>query len=100
MVRLLISSWVLLSLFLSRTTAYDTYDIPTDFPETSDTIEIMTSSPPQIDPSTPKPPNWPGAHPLDVDNYPVAPPELKLEQVHVYVRHGKYEPRLRPQVES
>ena len=27
--------------------------------------------------------------PLDVANYPVAPPELTLEQVHVYVRHGK-----------
>lgn len=27
--------------------------------------------------------------PLDVDNYPVAPSDLTLEQVHVYVRHGK-----------
>lgn len=25
---------------------------------------------------------------LDVEKYPVAPPELTLEQVHVYVRHG------------
>lgn len=30
----------------------------------------------------------PGAKPLDVDAYPVAPPGLELEQVHVYVRHG------------
>ena len=27
---------------------------------------------------------------LAVDNYPVAPEPLKLEQVHVYVRHGAY----------
>jgi hypothetical protein len=27
--------------------------------------------------------------PLDVETYPVAPPELELEQVHVFVRHGK-----------
>ena len=26
--------------------------------------------------------------PLDVDSYPVAPPELELEQVHVFIRHG------------
>lgn len=26
--------------------------------------------------------------PLDVENYPVAPAGLELEQVHVYVRHG------------
>ena len=28
---------------------------------------------------------------LDVDNYPVAPPELALEQVHLYVRHGAHD---------
>lgn len=35
--------------------------------------------------------------PLDVKGYPIAPNELKLEQVHVYVRHGmlKYCPVLR-----
>jgi hypothetical protein len=27
--------------------------------------------------------------PLDVDNYPVAPSNLVLEQVHVFVRHGE-----------
>lgn len=32
---------------------------------------------------------WPGALPLEVDGYPAAPPELQLEQVHIYVRHGK-----------
>lgn len=26
--------------------------------------------------------------PLDVDGYPTTPPELVLEQVHVYARHG------------
>ncbi len=30
----------------------------------------------------------PGAKPLDVNGYPVAPSGLELEQVHVYVRHG------------
>lgn len=30
----------------------------------------------------------PGHVPLDVENYPVAPDNLALEQVHVYVRHG------------
>ncbi|KAJ7637137.1 histidine phosphatase superfamily [Roridomyces roridus] len=30
--------------------------------------------------------------PLDVKGYPVAPPELELEQVHVYVRHGERTP--------
>ena len=30
----------------------------------------------------------PGHVPLDVENYPVAPENLALEQVHVYVRHG------------
>ena len=29
-----------------------------------------------------------GHVPLDVNGYPVAPPELELEQVHIYVRHG------------
>lgn len=27
--------------------------------------------------------------PLDVEKYPVAPSELELEQVHVFVRHGE-----------
>ncbi|KZT41598.1 phosphoglycerate mutase-like protein [Sistotremastrum suecicum HHB10207 ss-3] len=30
--------------------------------------------------------------PLDVDGYPMAPPELVLEQVHVYARHGERTP--------
>ncbi|KIY70843.1 phosphoglycerate mutase-like protein [Cylindrobasidium torrendii FP15055 ss-10] len=30
--------------------------------------------------------------PLDVAKYPVAPPELTLEQVHVYIRHGERTP--------
>jgi hypothetical protein len=33
--------------------------------------------------------------PLEVDKYPIAPEALKLEQVHVYVRHGMIDfPRL------
>ena len=32
----------------------------------------------------------PGHVPLDVEKYPVAPDNLALEQVHVYVRHGMY----------
>ncbi|KAI0073642.1 phosphoglycerate mutase-like protein [Panus rudis PR-1116 ss-1] len=39
-----------------------------------------------------RPPGWPGATPLDVDGYPVAPPQLQLEQVHIYVRHGERTP--------
>ena len=31
----------------------------------------------------------PGHVPLNVENYPVAPDNLALEQVHVYVRHGR-----------
>jgi hypothetical protein len=27
---------------------------------------------------------------LDVDNYPIAPPELELKQVHIYLRHGTF----------
>lgn len=34
----------------------------------------------------------PGHVPLDVENYPVAPDNLALEQVHVYVRHGERTP--------
>ncbi|KAF9784782.1 phosphoglycerate mutase-like protein [Thelephora terrestris] len=34
----------------------------------------------------------PGHVPLDVENYPVAPEDLTLEQVHVYVRHGERTP--------
>ncbi|OCH93949.1 phosphoglycerate mutase-like protein [Obba rivulosa] len=33
-----------------------------------------------------------GHVPLDVDGYPVAPRELALEQVHMYVRHGERTP--------
>ncbi|EPS97439.1 hypothetical protein FOMPIDRAFT_1025048 [Fomitopsis schrenkii] len=33
-----------------------------------------------------------GSVPLDVEGYPVAPPELELEQVHVYIRHGERTP--------
>lgn len=29
-----------------------------------------------------------GSVPLNIEAYPVAPPELELEQVHVYIRHG------------
>lgn len=34
-------------------------------------------------------PGGPGTIPLDVEHYPIPPPELELEQVHVYVRHGE-----------
>ncbi|KZT70468.1 phosphoglycerate mutase-like protein [Daedalea quercina L-15889] len=33
-----------------------------------------------------------GSVPLDVSGYPVAPAELELEQVHVYIRHGERTP--------
>ena len=32
----------------------------------------------------------PGHIPLDVENYPVAPSTLHLEQVHLFVRHGTF----------
>lgn len=32
----------------------------------------------------------PGHIPLDVENYPVAPPTLQLEQVHLFIRHGVF----------
>ena len=32
----------------------------------------------------------PGHIPLDVENYPVAPSTLQLEQVHMFVRHGAF----------
>ncbi|KAH8115945.1 phosphoglycerate mutase-like protein [Phellopilus nigrolimitatus] len=35
---------------------------------------------------------YPPQAPLDIDAYPVAPSELSLEQVHVYVRHGERTP--------
>ncbi|KZT10258.1 phosphoglycerate mutase-like protein [Laetiporus sulphureus 93-53] len=35
----------------------------------------------------------PSGHvPLDVEGYPVAPPGLELEQVHIYIRHGERTP--------
>ncbi|KAI0777216.1 phosphoglycerate mutase-like protein [Trametes elegans] len=33
-----------------------------------------------------------GHVPLDVEGYPLAPPGLELEQVHIYVRHGERSP--------
>ena len=32
-----------------------------------------------------------GHIPLDVENYPVAPSTLQLEQVHLFIRHGAFE---------
>jgi hypothetical protein len=32
----------------------------------------------------------PGHIPLDVENYPFAPPTLQLEQVHLFIRHGAF----------
>lgn len=34
--------------------------------------------------------SWRGHVPLDVEGYPVAPADLELEQVHVYIRHGMF----------
>ena len=41
-----------------------------------------------------------GHVPLDVDGYPAAPPELELEQVHIYVRHGTFPPYVVMTVQS
>ncbi|KAH9939851.1 phosphoglycerate mutase-like protein [Amylocystis lapponica] len=35
---------------------------------------------------------WKGHVPLDVQGYPAAPPELELQQVHIYARHGERTP--------
>ena len=32
----------------------------------------------------------PGHIPLDVENYPVAPSTLQLEQVYLFIRHGTF----------
>ena len=31
-----------------------------------------------------------GHIPLDIENYPVAPPTLQLKQVHLFIRHGTF----------
>ena len=54
---------------------------PHDFhSHTTDTLDMKPSDnglfPPQV--------------PLDAENYPIAPAELALEQVHVYIRHGVF----------
>ena len=41
-------------------------------------------------------PLGPGTVPFDVDNYPVAPEGLELEQVHLYVRHGELQTPFTP----
>lgn len=57
---------------------------------TPTTMPLGGMSPPkdgQVVPSTAsKAPQMP----LEVDGYPVAPPNLQLEQVHIYVRHGAF----------
>jgi len=45
-------------------------------------LEIMSATDPGID--------QPGHIPLDVENYPVAPSSLQLEQVHLFIRHGAF----------
>jgi hypothetical protein len=47
---------------------------------------LFTSDIPKLSSSQVMPPR---EVPLDVENYPVAPAELVLEQVHVFVRHGE-----------
>lgn len=49
-------------------------NMPFGFPTKGDG-EPLTMRPPQV--------------PLAVENYPVAPEPLKLQQVHVFVRHGE-----------
>ncbi|KAF4581308.1 hypothetical protein EYR40_002896 [Pleurotus pulmonarius] len=49
-----------------------------NYTNSEDTIDMAGVRPPQ--------------EPLDVENYPVAPEGLKLDQVHVYVRHGERAP--------
>ena len=55
---------------------------------TSDTNMAASPNEPSTSGSSSQSGMRPGAVPLDVDGYPVAPPELELEQVHLYVRHG------------
>ncbi|CAL1708943.1 unnamed protein product [Somion occarium] len=82
-------TWVLS--FYSRTTATSIY---TDLDSTT-SYSTMASNPinsPAKATDKHKPSGWPGAHPLEVDGYPVAPPDLQLEQVHIYIRHGERTP--------
>ena len=75
-----------------------------DLPESSVSARIPNHAPffAQSDFAIPhRPPNpphrgdsfipHPPQVPFDVAGYPVAPPIRQLEQVHVYVRHGKYQ---------
>ncbi|KAJ6486924.1 histidine phosphatase superfamily [Mycena sanguinolenta] len=57
-------------------------------PQVLRTKTPSTVSHDEASPYTYRPPQAP----LDVKGYPVAPPDLKLEQVHVYVRHGERTP--------
>jgi acid phosphatase len=58
------------------------------FPQSDLTMPHRPSNPPHKgDSFTPYPPQVP----FDVAGYPVAPQNLQLEQVHVYVRHGTYQ---------
>ena len=41
-------------------------------------------------PATDSGTDHPGHIPLDVENYPVAPSTLQLEQVHLFIRHGAF----------
>ena len=58
------------------------------FPQSDSTMPHRPSSPSHKgDSFIPHPPQVP----FDVAGYPVAPQNLQLEQVHVYVRHGTYQ---------
>ncbi|KAF7349275.1 Acid phosphatase [Mycena sanguinolenta] len=59
-----------------------------DMPQVLRTKTPSTVSHDEALPYTYRPPQAP----LDVKGYPAAPPDLKLEQVHVYVRHGERTP--------
>jgi hypothetical protein len=50
----------------------------------------MELEPEIISVTDPEPNDHMGSIPLDVEGYPVAPPALHLEQVHMFVRHGVF----------
>ena len=74
-----------ISLFLTLAVAQST----ALFPNATDDHEMAPSQPGGVFEPPAGPYNYVAPQvPLDPERYPVAPPGLELEQVHIYVRHG------------
>ncbi|KAH8830007.1 histidine phosphatase superfamily [Flagelloscypha sp. PMI_526] len=84
MLYIVLAFWISLLVFSTTANTQDT-DNPTVIPKLSGSPMGVTSPP---NPPIYRPPQVP----LDVEHYPVAPANLSLEQVHIYVRHGERTP--------